>query len=182
MSAASIIINQYAKAAFSAAKKSGLQDKFLSDLKLFSDNFSQEISKELSNPAISRENLVDVIAIFCEKLSINSKVADFLKIIAKARRIKYLKAIYQQFLKLYKSDKNILEVKLYSVTELDSDQLNQVKTLLQKKYPQKTIEINSIIDPKILGGIVIQIDSKVIDASLKNQLLSIEKECNSIIT
>jgi F-type H+-transporting ATPase subunit delta len=181
MSAASVITNQYAKAAFHAAKRAGTIEQFLHDLKLFSDNFSVLITKELGNPTISRANLANIIGDLAKKISLNSKVTEFLMIVAEARRIQHIKAIYQDFLKLSKLDKNILAVKLFTVNALEADQLGQIKDLLQKKYSGKTIEINQIIKPDILGGILIQIDSLVIDATLKNQLLAIYSACNSTI-
>jgi ATP synthase F1 delta subunit len=181
MSAADIITNQYAKAAFNAAKKAGTIEQFLSGLKLFSDNFSSLISEELSNPAISKTDLASITGELAKKISLNSEVTAFLMIVAKARRIKYIKAIYQNFLKLSKLDKNILEVKLFTVNPLEPEQQSKIKDLLQKKYPGKTIEINQIIKPDILGGILIQIDSLVIDATLKNQLMAIYQVCNSAI-
>lgn len=181
MSAAGLITNQYAKAAFHAAKNAGLIEQFLKDLKLFSDNFSPSVAIELSNPTISKADLAGIISDIATKIGINSKVTEFLIIVAKARRLKYIKAIYQDFLKLSKLDKNILEVKLFTVNSLEAEQLEKVKDLLNKRYSGKNIEINQIIKPDILGGILIQIDSLVIDASLKNQLAAIYKAGSSVI-
>jgi F0F1-type ATP synthase delta subunit len=41
--------------------------------------------------------------------------------------------------------------------------------------------IKQTLSPKILGGLQIRIGSKIIDASLKNQIEQIKKECLSAI-
>lgn len=178
---ASIIANKYAKAAFNIAKKNELVEKFLSDLKLFTDNFSEKFIKELSSPVISKSSLGEVILEVSKKLAINTKVTQFLVIIAEARRIKLINEIYKDFVSLTKEDKNILEAEVISVIPLNNKQLEEVQSTLQKKYSSKTIEINQTIDKNILGGIVIKIGSLVIDSSLKNQLAQIMTDFQSEI-
>lgn len=181
MASAAIIANKYAKAAFNIAKKDGLVEKFLSDLKLFTDNFSEKFIKELSSPTISKSALGEVISEVGKKLTLNTKVIQFLVTIAEARRIKLIGEIYKNFVSLTKESKNILEAEVTSVIALNDKQLEEIRSALQKKYLGKSIEINKVIDKNILGGIVIKIGSLVIDASLKNQLDQIMADFQSEI-
>ena len=181
MASTSIIANKYARAAFNIAKKDGLIENFLSDLKLFTDNFKENFIKELSSPEISRSALGEVIAEVSKKLAISPKVTQFLITIAAARRIKLINEIYKNFSYLTKIDKNILETEVISVITLNDKQLEEIKSTLQKKYPGKIIEINQAVDKDILGGVIIKIGSLVIDSSLKNQLAQIMAKFQSEI-
>ena len=181
MVSSAVIVNKYAQAAFNIAKKDGLVKKFTEDLRTFSDNFSPQISKELSNPAISKAVLIEVIENLADRLSLGNKIKSFLAVIAEARRITLIKQIYLNFVKLSKIDQNILEVELFVTTQLEKDHLEKIKTLLQKKYHKHTIEIKQTIKKSVLGGLMIKIGSQIIDATVKNQLITIMNQCNSII-
>ncbi len=165
-----LIAKKYALGAFNLAKKSNLIDQFLGDLKKFSDFFSKEITKELSNPAISKASLTKIVAELGEKLSLNSKVLLFLETVASARRINEIRAIEQHFSKLVKAEKKILEVEVISAAQLNAETLEEVKSALQKQHSDLSIEIKQTIKKDILGGLVIKIGSNMIDASLKMQL------------
>ncbi len=169
-----LIAKKYALAAFNSAKKSNLIDQFLVDLKKFSEYFSASIIKELSNPAISKINLAKIISELGEKLSLNSKVVEFLEVVASRRRIGAIKIIEQHFTKLAKIEKKILEVELISAAQLSSEILQEVESTLQKQYSGLTIEIKQTIKKDILGGLVIKIGSNMIDASLKRQLSALK--------
>jgi len=85
---------------------------------------------------------------------INSKIKKELK--------DYLKKLIEQ-------EKN--QVKVISTYPLSNDELS----IIAKKFLKKPTEIENVVDPSILGGIVIQQGSRVIDLSIKSQLENIEK-------
>ncbi len=180
MSNNSVVVDKYAKAAFEIAKKSNLEDIFLNDLSNFYQNISESL-RELSNPAISKGELKNIIIDLTQKLKINDVLSSFLIVLAQSRRINLIEKIYEKLEALVKKDKNILQVELISASELKSDQLTQVKNLLKTKYPNNQIEIQESIKKDLLGGIVIRIGSFVIDTSVKSQLSEIYSDCISII-
>ena len=171
-----LIAKKYASVAFAVAKKANLIDQFLMDLQKFSAVFSSSIAEELSNPAISKSDLAIIVDELGANLSLNDKVIDFLKIVAQARRISNIKEIERNFIHLTKIDRNIIEADVISAAQLDSTAIQEVKSILQRKYSDSTIEIKEIIKKDILGGLVIKIGSKMIDASLKRQILTLKNE------
>ena len=175
------IANKYAKAAFNVAKGHNLIDRFSGDLQLFVDNFSNAFIKELSNPTISKEDLAKIITEIAGKLSLNDKVVSFLTIVAEARRIGLIKEINQSFSNLVKAEKKILEVEVFAVENLSTDNISEIKAILQKKYPGQTLEIKQIIKKDILGGVVIKVGSTMIDASLKTQLDALNNQFQSTL-
>jgi len=170
------IAKKYSSVAFDLAKKNDLIDQFLIDLNKFSSAFSNSISKELSNPSISKSNLSIIVDEFGQKLSLNAKVIDFLKIVAVSRRIVLVKEIEQNFIHLAKREKNIIEAEIISAVLLNEEILREIKLILQKKYLGFAIEIKQIIKKDILGGLIIKIGSNMIDASLRRQLLALKNE------
>jgi len=74
----------------------------------------------------------------------------------------YLKKIMAQ-------EKN--RIKIISVYPLSKEEM----TAVAKKFLKSPTEIENIVDPSIVGGIIIQQGSNVLDLSIKNQLQNIEK-------
>ncbi len=171
-----IIAKKYALAAFNSVKQDNLIDQFLVDLKKFSEFFSSDTIKEVSNPAISKINLEKIIVELGEKLSLHAKVLSFLEIVAGAKRINIIKAIEHHFETLVKIEKKILEVEVVSAAQLSAEILQEVKDTLQKQHSDLVIEIKQTIKKDILGGLVIKVGSNMIDASLKRQLLALKAD------
>jgi ATP synthase F1 delta subunit len=71
--------------------------------------------------------------------------------------------------KLMEKDKS--RIKVISVYPLSKEEISA----LVKEFSKSSTEIENVVDPSILGGIIIQQGSKVIDLSIKNRLRNIEK-------
>ena len=173
---ASSVAKRYALAAFNLANKVNIIDQFLIDLQKFSTVFSSTTIEELSNPAISKSDLTLIAVDLGQTLSLNSKVIDFLKVVAADRRIAFIKEIEQSFIRLTKLKNNIIEADLISAVQLDEETVREIGIILQKKYVGFTIEMKQIIKKDILGGLIIKIGSNMIDASLKRQILALSND------
>jgi ATP synthase F1 delta subunit len=176
-----LLAKKYAIAAFNVAKKANVIDQFSSDLKNFVSSLPSSIIKELSNPAISKRNLKEIIVAFGERMSLQKEVISFLEIVAQEKRIANIVAIEKIFTKLVKNEKNILEVEVFSANTLDSKIIEEIKSILAKKHANNSIEIKQSIKQALLGGIQIKIESMMIDASLKRQLSTLNQQFQSIL-
>ena len=177
----SVVAKNYAKALLVAAEKHKSVDKVASDLDVFKKNFSAEFAHELENPVISKSDLVDVIAQVTTKLSLSEITSNFFVALASNRRIELFSEIHAEFQHLERQQRNILEVELFVASKANQNHIDSVKQLVEKKYPGKTVTIQETVKKEILGGIQIRIGSEVIDASLRNQLDTIGKECFAAI-
>ncbi|MFT6077053.1 MAG: F-type H+-transporting ATPase subunit delta [Myxococcota bacterium] len=176
-----LLAKKYAIAAFNVAKKANIIDQFSSDLQNFVSSLPSSIIKELSNPAISKTNLKDIIVAFGKKMSLGEEVISFIEVVAQERRISNIVAIANHFNKLVKKEKNILEVEVFSAKILDDKAIEEIKSILAKKYAGNSIEIKQSIKKDILGGIQIKIESMMIDASLKRQISALNQQFQSIL-
>ncbi len=177
MPRASVIAKNYAKALFVAAKKGNTLEKVTTELELFKQNFSTSFAHELKNPVIAKNDLVKIIEEVTKKFALGPLTSNFFASIVRNRRLNLFPEIYEEFSRIVKQQKNILEVEVTTATKANQDQITQLKQLVEKKYPGKTILIKETIKEKILGGFEVKIGSEVIDATLKNQLANIGKEC-----
>ncbi len=177
----SVIAKNYAKALMAAAEKNDALDKVASDLEIFKKNFSTSFAHELKNPVISRDDSVKIISEVTSKFGLGAIASNFFASIVRNRRLNLFPEIYEEFLRLNKLKKNILEVEVVTAAKSSPTQLDQIKSLIEKKYPSKKIAIKETVKNKILGGFQVKIGSEIIDISLKNQLDNIKREFVSAI-
>ncbi len=177
----SVVAKNYAKALFVAAKKNNSLDKISAELDVFKQNFSTSFAHELKNPVIAKNDLVRIIAEVTQKFGLSPLTSNFFASIVRNRRLNLFPEIYEDFSRLVKLQKNVLEVEVITAVKSKQVHLDRVKTLVEKKYPGKLVAVRETVAEKILGGFQVKIGSEVIDASLKSQLESLKKECLSAI-
>jgi F-type H+-transporting ATPase subunit delta len=177
----SVVAKNYSKALFVAAKKNNSLDKTAAELEIFKQNFSTSFAHELKNPVIAKNDLVRIISDVTQKFGLGALTSNFFASIIRNRRLNLFPEIYEDFIRLVKQDKNILEVEVISAVKTNKTQIDRVKVLIEKKYPGKVVAIKETLQDKIMGGIQIKVGSEVIDASLKNQLETLKKECLAAI-
>ncbi len=177
----SAIAKNYAKALLVASNKTNSVDKVVLELETFKQNFSTSFAHELKNPVIAKNDLVKIIQEVTQKFSLGALTSNFFASIVRNRRLNLFPEIYEEFLRLVKQQKNILEVEVIVAVKPQKTQIDRLKALIEKKYPGKTIAIKEVVREKILGGFQVKIGSEIIDASLQNQLTRIGKECLSAV-
>jgi len=181
MSRISNISKKYAIALFRASKKAECIEEVLQFLEIFNNNFTREFAIELNNPAISKSDSVNIMVQLCDAFKIKGLSKDFLVTMSQNKRLSYFQEVSEEFKSLVKKDKNIIVAEIISASELDKNIVSEIKKTISSGYIGKQIEIKEIIKETILGGIQIRIGSSLIDASLKNQIETLEKDLNLTI-
>lgn len=177
MLSASAIAKNYAKSLFLASKKENSLEKTTAKLQEFKQNFDKNFIKELQNPVISKNELEKIFAEIAKKFDFSQIISNFFILVAKNRKFGLINQIIDEFENIVKLQKNILEVEIISAQNIEDSELKNLTQIIAKKYSNKEIETKIIIKPDILGGFQIKIGSKLIDASLQNQIVAIGKEC-----
>lgn len=165
--------NEYTSALFELARESGLEKETLESLILIRNEMSLFPKYELllSSPEIStceKENLLDKAF-----GNLGEPVLSFIKLLCKNKRIHLLSECVNEYEKLYNETLFISHARIVSAIELsDSEKSAIIKKL--EKITKNTIEPEYEIDKKIFGGLIIYIDDKVFDGSIKQKLQNIK--------
>ena len=72
--------------------------------------------------------------------------------------------------KIYREANNIAQVNITTATELPEDKLSQIIEVVQHELKGKTVEKTVSVNPDLIGGFMVQVDSMVLDTSIKNEL------------
>lgn len=167
---------QYAKAIFDLAKEEKMVDEYASYLqmacKVFIDDFNTY--KVFNHPAISIEERKDLIET-CLRDYVTCTFLNYLKVLVDNNRLIELKDIldsYQGLLDDYRGQCNAL---VYVTYELSDEEKKQLLLVLEKKL-NKQVNLTTKIDTSLIGGIRIVVDGKIMDASIKYEMLDLKNE------
>ena len=95
---------------------------------------------------------------------------NLLKLLADRQRIGFLDAVLERLLELYREQRNIALATVTSASELNDNQQADLLKKVQSVAGTNNLELNLNVDPALLGGFVVSVGSKVIDASLSGQV------------
>lgn len=167
------IAKRYANALIESSKNS--IDETLSALKEVNDvfNSNEEFKMFFKHPSVSLKDKKDTIyEIFSSK--INQTTLDFLNVLLDENRFCIINTIYQVFQKEVQNLKNQQDVAVSSAIELSDEQKEKIIQKLSAKL-NKEIILTCALQEDILGGLIIKINDKVIDLSLKTKFDSLRK-------
>jgi F-type H+-transporting ATPase subunit delta len=172
----SIIAERYAQALFECASEQNTIEHIFQDmakldyLAAHSKEFNKFLRRFITPPSIS----IEVFKSLAKKLSFSDLSLKFLSLLVEQKRIEYLQEIIKQFRKLYLALNNTLEAQISCPQPLTKPQRQTLTKLLNSKV-NKNIVLNETVDPKIIGGVIIQIGGYLIDSSIRSQLNKLQK-------
>lgn len=168
-----ILAQRYAKALFAVALERNLLDKVRAELhdfvaRLESDEELAEFMRSPENTRAARRELLEKA--FQDRYS--NIFFNFLVLVADKGRSALYAHIQQAFNNLY--DRHHRKARALAITAapMDKAELTALQNDLSKAM-KLVLEIENRVDPAILGGLVLNIDGKVLDASIKRQLDSL---------
>jgi F-type H+-transporting ATPase subunit delta len=165
------LAGRYAKALFELAEKKKLLDKVEGDLEQLMKvvGESQELAGVLGNPVVSKNNVAAVVCAVLNKLGANEITVDFLNILAQNGRIKYLSEIVESYSNLMMKNRGEEYAYITTAKKLKSDKVAIIEGTLGKALGSK-IKVVTAVNDNILGGMIVRIGSKMLDASVVGQL------------
>jgi len=144
--------------------------KSLSKLLSDSPNFKEMIL----SPTVTKENKKNVIFLIADKYNFSTILKKFLGFVATKNRLFFLSKIIESFLNLVSKNKGELKAKLISSKKLSDEDQKKIKEELSKDF-KSPLNINYQYDPNLIGGLIVQVGSVMIDTSIKTKLNKLEK-------
>ncbi|MBE5805082.1 MAG: ATP synthase F1 subunit delta [Clostridiales bacterium] len=170
--------NEYADALFSLAMDLHAEDETLSALQLVRDSFRQEPDAlaMLASPSIPKsERLAALESAFAAHLP--QHVMGYMHVLCNNGHIREFDDSVMAYEELYNSARKLSTAVVTSAVELSETEKSQLQAKLEKRLG-RTIRLECAIDESLLGGLVVQVDGKVIDGSLKHRLHEIKEVMN----
>ena len=173
------VSRRYSKALLSVASKDKSEQKIYNEVNNLLEIFKSNglFNKLFLNPLLSSKIQLKLVSnLFSntdkKKIKVSKNVLAFLKVLAKNGRLKILLGSLYSFQNLVKSMHQEINIILTTAFPISEDNVNKIKSILLEKTDKK-INIISNVDKNIIGGIILQSGSNLIDASVRNKILKL---------
>lgn len=165
---------RYAKALFLLAKEKKMLEEVYSDIKIVEQIFteSQEINVVLNNISMPNSKKFDLISVIFKNF--NQITIDFLKLLIRKDRQSYILNITRNFSALYRKEKNILLLKTNTAIKLNPKIKKSILTIFEEAYKSE-FELIETVNKDIIGGIILKIENRELNMSVKKQLADIKQ-------
>ena len=130
---------------------------------------SPDFKAVTTSPLINRAEAAAAIAAAAGSLGLDPLTTRFLGVLANNGRLSQLDAVIRTFARLAAAHRGETTAEVTSAYPLNDDQIAALKANL-KARGGSDLAIDARVDPSILGGIVVRLGSRMIDASIKTKL------------
>jgi F-type H+-transporting ATPase subunit delta len=162
---------RYAAALFELAKEERQLPQIEADLKAFQSmrDESADLRRLVRSPVISAEDQAKALGAILAKAGVSGLTANFFKLIARNRRLFAVADMMREFRGLLARERGEVSADVASAHPLTAEQLNALKDALRVQIG-KDVQVNTRVDPALLGGLVVKVGSRMIDSSLRTKL------------
>ena len=169
------IASVYARSLFEVAQEQDKLDKIRDELGEFADamNQSRELQVFLFSPYFSTKEKVEGLDKAVS--GADETVVNFLKLLIEKHRMPVLFRVRAELDRLWEEENRLLPVIVTSAVELPKSTVKQIGDRIAEQTDRK-VELSSIVDPDILGGIIVRVGNSVLDASIRNRLENFRKQ------
>lgn len=172
------IPGRYASALYTSAAKAGkleaVQEELVEVYNLTGD--SPEFEQFLYDPSIPKNKKVPALNAILDKMEVSDVTRHFLEVLARNNRLKHLLNISDLYDDLVAASKGDVRAKITTALELEPEELEDIKAGLKELLkPGENLLVEQTVDPRIMGGMVVDIGDKHIDMSISSRVKKIQQ-------
>jgi F-type H+-transporting ATPase subunit delta len=167
---------RYAKALFALAKEADSFDALKRDVELLYQCIRQipELQFVIESPVIKVSEKKKLFQDMFQA-SFSPLTLTFIKLVLEHRREDYLVGISRHFLTLMKAEQGIQSAEVITAITLDEKLRQSILSLIAKKF-NAVVELNEVVDEKLIGGFILRVGDQQLDASIANKLKRIQND------
>jgi F-type H+-transporting ATPase subunit delta len=165
---------RYASAMFELAREGNVVDAVSGDLGRFDQMVrgSEDLQRLIRNPIFTAEEQSAAVGALLDKAGILGLAGNFIRLVAAKRRLFALPDMIRAYQDLVSDAKGIVRAQV-TLAEAPSDKvLNEIKAAL-RDVAKADVSVDVRIDPSLIGGLIVKMGSRMVDASVRTKLNSI---------
>jgi ATP synthase F1 delta subunit len=165
----------YSRSLFEVASEHGSLDRIKEELGTFADALAahRELSVFFFSPYFSTQEKEDGLA--RTVVDADPTLVNFLQVLIENHRLPLVHRIRRQFDVLWDHENRRLPVEVTSAVELDRSVVEALEARIREQTGQN-VQLESKVDPDILGGIVLRVGNSILDGSVRQRLEQLRKE------
>jgi F-type H+-transporting ATPase subunit delta len=168
------VAGRYASALFELARDQRAVDAVAGDLDRFDALIreSPDLQRLVRSPVFTAEEQGKAVGAILDRAGIGGLAGNFIRLVATNRRLFALSDMIRAYRKLVAESKGIVRAQV-RLAEPPSDRvLNDIKAAL-REVADAEVDVDVKVDPALIGGMVVQVGSRMVDASLRTKLNAI---------
>jgi F-type H+-transporting ATPase subunit delta len=162
---------RYAAALFELAKDQQQIERVEADVKAFQAllDGSDDLRRLVRSPVISAEDQLRALTALLAKAGISGLTGNFFRLITRNRRLYAVGDILKTFRALLARERGEVTAEVATAHALTPAQMQVLSDTLKGSIG-KNVQINTRVDPNLLGGLIVKVGSRMIDSSLRTKL------------
>ncbi len=134
-----------------------------------------EFDKLMTHPGVPKQEKIAVMENVC-KGRVSKELAGLLEIVIQKERYSELYEIFDYFIARVKEQKGIGVAHITSAVPLTKEQQTATVAKLLETTKYRSIEANFAVDASLIGGMVIRINDRVVDSSVRSKLNDLTRQ------
>ena len=169
------IAQVYGRALFEAAQEQDKLDEVREQVGAFADaiDSNRDLAVFFFSPYFSTEEKKEGLGKVLD--GADDTVRNFLELLVEKHRMPAIHRIRREYDALWEEENKLLPVEVTSAIELDKETVQNIGDKIGERTGRK-VQLESKVDPDILGGIVLRVGDRILDASIANRLESLRKQ------
>ena len=150
-------------------------DEILDNLKAINEAIfeNQDLKTFFEHPVISLKDKKEALKSALEN-KVNILTLNFVETLLYENRFGEFKTIYELFKKEADTIKNKQEIEIVSAVNINDDLKKRLEEKLKEKL-KKDVNLNYNLDENIIGGLIVKIEDKIVDLSLKTKFETLKR-------
>ncbi len=165
------LAGRYATALFELAVEGDQLDTVAGDLGvllgLLED--SEDLQRLVRSPVLSREDQMRAMAAILSRADASALTGRFVGLLAERRRLFVLGPIIERFNQMLAAHRGEISAQVISARTLTDERLDQIRATLSKVLGGD-VAIDAQTDEDMIGGLVVRVGSRMVDASLRSKI------------
>ncbi|MEE2996570.1 MAG: F0F1 ATP synthase subunit delta [Pseudomonadota bacterium] len=169
------VAGRYAAALFELADEERSLDEIAADALTIRGLLAEsaDLRRLVASPVIGREEQGLAVTAVLEKAGVSQLTRNFVGVVAKNRRLFALYDMCISYSELLSSRRGEMTAEVTTAQPFNEKQRNELEQALRKAIGSK-VALDARVDPALLGGIIVKVGSRMVDASLKTKLQRLE--------
>jgi len=170
-SGVSELADRYAGALAGLAAEGGILDAVEADARALAAAFeeSADLRRFAASPLVSQDERKKALDALLTRLAVDDLTRRFVLLVADHRRLYALPAILAAAGRKFSEARGEVTAAVTAARDLNPSQTKSLADAL-KRATGREVRLDVAVDPKVLGGLIVKVGSRMVDSTLRSQL------------
>ncbi|WP_363350104.1 F0F1 ATP synthase subunit delta [Methylocystis echinoides] len=176
------VAGRYASALYELASEKSATDEVAAALAAFQSlmNDSPDLKRLVKSPVFTAQEQVKALDAVLGKAGVSGIAANFIRLVASKRRLFVLPDMIAAYQGLHDKAKGLVRADVTVAAPLRPDHEAALRQALAAVTGGKSVSLNVRTDPSVIGGIIVKLGSRMVDASVRTKLNSIRTRMKEV--